>query len=119
LGVNYRSDERIVDVFTEFARHASIRRCFAAEPAGRPRLERRTGRASRCGSADDEISALAASITALHARHSHGGQAVLCASNARLNAIAEGLEARGIPALHLGSLFERPEIRISWPCCRW
>ncbi|HFO1391494.1 TPA: 3'-5' exonuclease [Pseudomonas aeruginosa] len=36
---------------------------------------------------------------------------MLCASNARLNAIAEGLEARGIPALHLGSLFERPEIK--------
>lgn len=36
---------------------------------------------------------------------------MLCASNARLNAIAAGLEARGIPALHLGSLFERPEIK--------
>ena len=36
---------------------------------------------------------------------------MLCASNARLNAIAEGLEARGIPVLHLGSLFERPEIK--------
>ncbi|KAG1437660.1 hypothetical protein G6F57_020157 [Rhizopus arrhizus] len=64
------------------------------------------------GSADDEISALAASITALHEQGiAYGGQAVLCASNARLNAIAEGLEARGIPALHLGSLFERPEIK--------
>jgi len=64
------------------------------------------------GSADDEVSALAASITALHEQGiAYGGQAVLCASNARLNAIAEGLEARGIPALHLGSLFERPEIK--------
>lgn len=63
-------------------------------------------------SADDEVSALAASITALHGQGiAYGGQAVLCASNARLNAIAEGLEARGIPALHLGSLFERPEIK--------
>ena len=63
-------------------------------------------------SPDDEISALAASITALHEQGiAYGGQAVLCASNARLNAIAVGLEARGIPALHLGSLFERPEIK--------
>src|SRR6218665_1139577 len=113
LGVNYRSDERIVDVFTEFAR--GMRASSGALPlkltADRgtegDRVELRVA-----DSADDEISALAASITALHAQGiRYGGQAVLCASNARLNAIAEGLEARGIPALHLGSLFERPEIK--------
>ena len=38
-------------------------------------------------------------------------QAVLCRTNARLNEIAKGLESRGIPVLHLGSLFERDEIR--------
>jgi len=38
-------------------------------------------------------------------------QAVLCRSNRRLNEIAEALEARGIPVLHLGSLFEREEVR--------
>lgn len=113
LGINYRSDERIVDVFTEFAR--GMRASAGALPlnlqanrgSNGERVELRVA-----GSADDEISALAASITALHAQGiSYGGQAVLCASNARLNAIAEGLEARGIPALHLGSLFERPEIK--------
>jgi hypothetical protein len=36
---------------------------------------------------------------------------VLCRSNNRLNEIAAALEARGIPVLHLGSLFERDEIR--------
>lgn len=113
LGVNYRSDERIVNVFTEFAR--GMRASSGALPlkltADRGtkgnRVELRVAE-----SADDEISALAASITALHAQGiPYGGQAVLCASNARLNAIAEGLEARGIPALHLGSVFERPEIK--------
>ena len=113
LGVNYRSDERIVDVFTEFAR--GMQASAGALPlnlqadrgAKGERVELRVA-----GSADDEISALAASITALHEQGvAYGGQAVLCASNARLNAIAEGLEARGIPALHLGSLFERPEIK--------
>lgn len=113
LGVNYRSDERIVDVFTEFAR--GMRASSGALPlkltADRgtkgDRVELRVA-----DSADDEISALAASISALHAQGiRYGGQAVLCASNARLNVIAAGLEARGIPALHLGSLFERPEIK--------
>ena len=36
---------------------------------------------------------------------------MLCRSNGRLNEIAAALEARGIPVLHLGSLFERDEVR--------
>lgn len=113
LGINYRSDERIVDVFTEFAR--GMRASAGALPLKLKADRGSTGARVElrvAGSADDEISALAASITALHEQGiAYGGQAVLCASNARLNAIAEGLEARGIPALHLGSLFERPEIK--------
>ena len=38
-------------------------------------------------------------------------QAILCRTNTRLNEIASALEARGIPVLHLGSLFERDEVR--------
>lgn len=113
LGINYRSDERIVDVFTEFARgmQASTSTLPLTLKADRgTRGEQVELRVAE--SPDDEISALAASITALHEQGiAYGGQAVLCASNARLNAIAVGLEARGIPALHLGSLFERPEIK--------
>jgi len=113
LGVNYRSDEPIVKVFTEFARGMQASsgtlplKLTADRGTKGDQVELRVAE-----SADDEISALAASITALHTQGvAYGGQAVLCASNARLNAIAEGLEARGIPALHLGSLFERPEIK--------
>nr|MBP6761549.1 ATP-dependent helicase [Thauera sp.] len=113
LGVNYRSDERIVDVFTEFAR--GMQASAGALPLNLEADRGSTGERVElrvAGSADDEISALAASITALHEQGiAYGGQAVLCASNARLNAIAEGLEARGIPVLHLGSLLERPEIK--------
>ena len=113
LSVNYRSDERIVDVFTEFA--LGMQASAGALPLNLQADRGSTGERVElrvAGSADDEISALAASITALHEQGiAYGGQAVLCASNARLNAIAEGLEARGIPALHLGSLFERPEIK--------
>lgn len=113
LGINYRSDERIVEVFTKFARgmQASISALPLTLKADRgttgERVELRVAE-----SPDDEISALAASITALHEQGiAYGGQAVLCASNARLNAIAVGLGARGIPILHLGGLFERPEIK--------
>ena len=38
-------------------------------------------------------------------------QAVLCRSNNRLNDFAAALEERGIAVLHLGSLFEREEVR--------
>ena len=38
-------------------------------------------------------------------------QAVLCRGNKRLAEIAEALEAREIPVLYLGSLFERSEIK--------
>lgn len=113
LGINYRSDKRIVDVFTEFAR--GMRASVGALPLNLQADRGATGARVElrvAASADDEVSALAASITALHEHGiAYGGQAVLCASNARLNAIAEGLEARGIPALHLGSLFERPEVK--------
>lgn len=99
LGINYRSDERIVDVFTEFAR--GMQASTSALP-----LTLKADRGTRgeqvelrvAESPDDEISALAASITALHEQGiAYGGQAVLCASNARLNAIAVGLEAGAFP----------------------
>jgi DNA helicase-2/ATP-dependent DNA helicase PcrA len=38
-------------------------------------------------------------------------QAVLCRSNARLAAISKALEAGGVPVLHLGSFFERDDVR--------
>jgi hypothetical protein len=38
-------------------------------------------------------------------------QAILFRSNSRLSEVAAALEARGIPVLHLGSLFERDEVR--------
>ena len=61
---------------------------------------------------EDEISGIAANVRALEkAGVALRDQAVLCRTNPKLNDIAAGLEARGIPVLHLGSLFERDEIR--------
>ncbi|NQY97498.1 MAG: UvrD-helicase domain-containing protein [Henriciella sp.] len=41
----------------------------------------------------------------------YSDQAVLCKGNARLADIAKGLEAKGIPILFLGPLFDREEVR--------
>jgi len=113
LGINYRSGQEVIDVFTAFS--STMKASLGALPlqlaASRGVLgippEFRVVR-----STDDEISAIAAAIQSQQeAGIPYRRQALLCASNARLNDIAEGLEARGIPVLHLGSLFERPEIK--------
>jgi superfamily I DNA/RNA helicase len=66
----------------------------------------------RVESPADEIDALVAAIHELVERglplHD---QAVLCRSNPKLADIAAALEARGVPVLHLGSIFERDEVR--------
>ena len=113
LEVNYRSNEEIVQTFAEFSREM-------LSSASTLPLQLRANRGSgnhqpehrNVEMPDDEISAVAGAIRERH----DGGvkyhqQAVLCASNARVRAMAEGLEERGIPVLHLGSLFERPEVK--------
>ena len=113
LGINYRSGQEVIDVFTAFSStmKASLGALSLQLAANRGVLgippEFRVVR-----STDDEISAIAAAIQSQQeAGIPYRRQALLCASNARLSEIAEGLEARGIPVLHLGSLFERPEIK--------
>ncbi|MHB1214222.1 MAG: UvrD-helicase domain-containing protein [Thiobacillus sp.] len=113
LGVNYRSVQEVVEVFTTFS--STMKVSMGALPlqltAGRGRIDA-TPEFRVVRTTDDEISAVAAAI---HAQREAGvpyrKQALLCASNARLSEIAEGLEARDIPVMHLGSLFERPEIK--------
>lgn len=113
LGVNYRSGQEVIEVFTEFS--STMRASADALPlqliADRGVLNARPEfRVVR--STEDEISAIAAVIQAQQeAGIPYRRQTLLCASNSRLSDIAEGLEARGIPVLHLGSLFERPEIK--------
>lgn len=113
LGVNYRSGKEVIDVFTTFS--GTMKASTGALPlqltADRGVLNVRP-EFRVVGSTDDEISAVAAVIQAQQEEGiPYCRQALLCASNARLSDIAEGLEARGIPVLHLGSLFERPEIK--------
>lgn len=113
LGANYRSGQEVIDVFTAFS--ATMKASMGALPL---QLTADRGVLSAqpefrvVSSTDDEISAVAAVIQAQQeAGIPYRKQALLSASNARLSDIAEGLEARGIPVLHLGSLFERPEIK--------
>lgn len=113
LSVNYRSSDEIVRTLTSVAPRLGASQemlplAFNADrgPAGiRPQVR-------RFDTLDQEAEGIAASVTELaQAGVSFRDQAVLCRSNSRLNEIAFTLEARGIPVLHLGSFFEREEIR--------
>ncbi len=113
LGINYRSGQEVIDAFTTFS--TTMKASAGSLPLGLQAHRGALGSTPEfrvVGSADDEISAVAAAIQTEHEKGTpYRQQAILCASNARLSAIAEGLEARDIPVLHLGSLFERPEIK--------
>lgn len=113
LGVNYRSRQEVIDVFTAFS--GTMKASTGSLPLHLNASRGASGTKPQfrvVGSTDDEISAVAATIKQQQgAGTPFREQALLSASNARLSQIAEGLEARGIPVLHLGSLFERPEIK--------
>jgi DNA helicase-2/ATP-dependent DNA helicase PcrA len=113
LDINYRSSREVVDVFQDVAIKMGASKGMlplnldpdAGATGLKPQL-------SRFETPDDEAAGVAASIKTLEASGVRlRDQAVLCRTNSRLNEIAGALEARGIPVLHLGSLFERPEIR--------
>lgn len=113
LAVNYRSTDEIVRTLVSMApqmgaSEGMIPLCFKSDRGPGPSsIEVRY-----FDTPDDEGAGIAATIRELEARGVRlRDQAVLCRSNRRLNEIAGALEDRGIPVLHLGSLFEREEIR--------
>jgi DNA helicase II / ATP-dependent DNA helicase PcrA len=113
LCVNYRSTEEVKDAFGAVAP-----RMAASEGMLPLKLTTVAGssgiRPQHRGfdTLDDEAAGVAASVRELEASGVPlREQAVLCRTNSRLNDIAAALEVRGIPVLHLGSLFERDEIR--------
>ena len=113
LEINYRSSEQIVDSFVATAPRMGASHgmlplsLYANNGPGQTATEIR-----RFEKPDDEIEGIAARIEDLKGSGiAYRDQAVLCRTNKRLNEIAAGLEARSIPVLHLGSLFEREEIR--------
>ena len=113
LDLNYRSTNQIVDVLVEIAPHmhgaqGMLRLAFKSNRGVGPvRPEIR-----RFETLNEEVEGVAAGIRELErAGVPLRNQAVLCRGNRRLAEMAEALEARRIPVLHLGSLFEREEIR--------
>lgn len=113
LALNYRSNREILDLVEGFSRgmDASSGMLPLSMEAVRGRVGVRP-QVRRFQYLENEVAGIAANVRELEAIGVPlRAQAVLCRTNARLNEIAAGLEARGIAVLHLGSLFERPEIR--------
>ncbi|MBI3803606.1 MAG: UvrD-helicase domain-containing protein [Nitrospirae bacterium] len=113
LTVNYRSSKEIIDAFEAVALHIG-----ASEGMLSLELDTEAGfsgihpQLRITDTLDDEAAGIAASIRELETRGVRlRDQAVLCRTNSRLNDIAMALELCGIPVLHLGSLFERDEVR--------
>ena len=113
LDVNYRSTEQIVKSVVKVAPHMGASADMlpldlsASRGSGPVKPQIR-----RYETLNDESEGVAASVRELKdAGVALRDQAVLCRTNSRLNEIAAALEARGIPVLHLGTLFEREEIR--------
>lgn len=113
LDINYRSSQQVVDNFV-----ASAPRMSASQGMLPLTLSANNGVGSanaeirRFETLDEEIAGVAASVANLQTNGlAFRNQVVLCRTNKRLNEVASGLEERGIPVLHLGSLFERDEIR--------
>lgn len=113
LEVNYRSQKKIVNTFSDFATKMSIS-CDSDFVRWEPH------RGDAGGSvwleiAEDEVAeaeGLAREIERRKAADIHyRDQAVLCRSHTVLTRVSAILEKAGIPVLYLGNLFERPEIR--------
>jgi len=113
LEVNYRSSQQIINTFSAFApsmgaSEGMLPLTLTADKSTGPAITE----VHQHKTAEDEAAGLAASIKELESSGiALRDQVVLCRSNGRLNEIAAALEAREIPVLHLGSLFERDEIR--------
>lgn len=113
LTINYRSAKEIIDTFSTFAKSMKV-----SEFSSDMELKSYRGLSGKKPTVyvlpdfENEVSAVAGNIKMLEKEGvSFRDQAVLCRTNARLDDFAKGLEARNIPVLHLGSLFERDEIK--------
>jgi DNA helicase-2/ATP-dependent DNA helicase PcrA len=113
LGVNYRSRKEVMDLVTAFAPTMRV----SAGGAFRPWIaDRGAGGHLQMEIAEDGPSEYLHIAQAIERRRvdegtPYGGQAILCRSHTQLARVAAELERAGVPALYLGDLFERPEIR--------
>jgi DNA helicase II / ATP-dependent DNA helicase PcrA len=113
LSINYRSSQELVEAVIGLTSHmgASQGMLPLALTADRGPAAI-TPQLRRFDTPDQEAAGLAASVRELEAAGVRlRDQAVLCRSNGRLHEIAAALEVCGVPVLHLGSLFEREDVR--------
>lgn len=113
LEENYRSSEEIVQLYTAFGVGMSV-----SGYAGSANLQAARGCGGEppaifvCADETDEMDVLAGSIRELERNGvSLRSQTVLARSNGALATAANELEARGVPVLYLGPLFNRSEVR--------
>jgi superfamily I DNA/RNA helicase len=113
LAINYRSTQEVINTFQAVAPHmAASHGMLALDLEANRGASAILSQLRRFDTLDNEAAGIAASVRELEkAGIRLRDQAVLCRTNSRLNDIAAALEVRGIPVLHLGSLFERPEVR--------
>ncbi|MCW3096856.1 MAG: Superfamily and helicase, partial [Chthonomonadaceae bacterium] len=120
LGVNYRSHAPIVSLFSGFASAMSQENAEALAPAERLLLwqPRRGGDAlptltfAEAQDEEGQADGLCAQILNFQeAGIRMQDQAILVCTNAQATDLAERLERRGIPTQHLGSLFDRSEVK--------
>ncbi|WP_158743046.1 ATP-dependent helicase [Acidisphaera sp. L21] len=113
LEKNYRSSQEIVDLYTRFG--GTMKVSAYAGDAALSAANGLSGRAPAMCVAPDgagEMDQLAGSIRDLQSTGVElADQTVLARSNGALAKIADELNARGIPVLYLGPLFERPEVK--------
>ena len=112
LDINYRSSQQITDAYCGFSREMAASKRMLPLALTAKRSEAGPVPDIRLVGDKEEKAALAASVRELQAAGVPlRDQAVLFRTNGKLSDFAAALEARGIPVLHLGSLFEREEIR--------
>ncbi len=114
LRYNYRSQPAIVDVFAGLAPNMRASRGGSSFIRWEPRRSDAGGRVLM--EVSDDITAEADGIAKEIERQRTAGipysqQAILCRSHTYLGRVAAELEHLGVPALYLGNLFERPEVR--------
>ena len=120
LGINYRSGQEIIETFSAFA--STMKASAGSMPlrltASRG-VQRQRPILAVVGTTADEVEAVATAIQDLQA---HGtafrDQAVLCASNARLNEIAEGLQAVAFRCCIWAACLNARRSRTCWRCFR-
>ena len=114
LKVNYRSQGKVINIFSQFAAQMSISR----DDASFARWESDRGDVGGevwLEIANDETAEAEGLAREIERQKLAGvnyrDQAILCRSHQTLMRIGAVLERAGVPVLYLGDLFERPEIR--------